>query len=52
MKLKLFFLWLSLVWVCQSSFSQEASRAQEIEKIDGNPRADAGNHFDGQLSAR
>jgi uncharacterized membrane-anchored protein len=34
MKLKLFFLWLSLVWVCQSSFSQEASRAQEIEKIE------------------
>ena len=38
MKLKLFFLWLSLVWVCQSSFSQEASRAQEIEKIEAGLR--------------
>jgi uncharacterized membrane-anchored protein len=34
MKLKLFFLWLSLVWVCHSSFAQEATRAQEIEKIE------------------
>jgi hypothetical protein len=34
MKLKLFLLRLSLMCVCQSSFSQEASRAQEIEKIE------------------
>ncbi|MBV8215790.1 MAG: DUF2167 domain-containing protein [Verrucomicrobia bacterium] len=34
MRLKPFFVWLGLVWVCQSSFSQEASRAQQIEKIE------------------
>jgi uncharacterized membrane-anchored protein len=33
MKLKSFFLCLSLAWVWQPCFSQEASRAQEIEKI-------------------